>query len=215
MRSKTCPLCLSEETEHFHDDHLRSYRHCTVCDLVYVPSEFHLPTDRERAEYELHENTLTDPGYRQFLERLYRPLLERVSVGGRGLDFGCGYAPLLARMLEDVGYRMAVYDPFFANDLQVLDQHYDFITATEVVEHLAQPGAEIDHLFDLLKPGGVLAIMTKRVLDLEAFKSWHYKNDLTHISFFSLQTFEWIARNWQARLEVVDRDVVMLTKPSA
>ncbi|GIS59730.1 MAG: hypothetical protein CM1200mP2_19550 [Planctomycetaceae bacterium] len=37
------------------------------------------------------------------------------------------------------------------------------------------PGEELDRLWGCLSPGGVLGIMTKRVLDHEAFSRWHYK----------------------------------------
>ena len=43
--------------------------------------------------------------------------------------------------------------------------------------------------------------MTKLVRNQEAFAKWHYKNDLTHVCFFSRATFEWLSDQWQADLE--------------
>jgi len=54
--------------------------------------------------------------------------------------------------------------------------------------------------------------MTKRVLDRQAFSSWHYKNDPTHVCFFSIKTFQWIAARWGADLTVPEKDVVLFTK---
>ena len=54
--------------------------------------------------------------------------------------------------------------------------------------------------------------MTKRVLDHEAFSRWHYKNDPTHVCFFAVQTFEWLASLWGASLTVVGDAVVILEK---
>lgn len=112
---------------------------------------------------------------------------------------------------------MALYDPFYAPDRSVLSANYDFITLSEVAEHLAEPGRELDRLWRLLTPGGWLGIMTKRVRDPDAFKTWHYIKDPTHIAFFSEATFEWLAERWTVRgkratLVFARDDVVLLQK---
>ena len=71
----------------------------------------------------------------------------------RGLDFGCGPAPALAAMLEEGGCVMNLYDPFYRPDRGSLGQSYQFITATEVVEHLHRPGEELAALWEALEPG--------------------------------------------------------------
>ena len=88
----------------------------------------------------------------------------------------------------------------------------NFITMTEVIEHIARPSELLPRLDRLLSPGGILAVMTKRTRDLAAFSSWHYKNDPTHICFYSEVTFEWIAQKMSWKLEVIDKDVVFFTK---
>ena len=55
--------------------------------------------------------------------------------------------------------------------------------------------------------------MTKLVLDEAAFSRWHYKNDPTHVVFFSQQTWQWWALQKSARLEQHGADVVLLHKP--
>jgi SAM-dependent methyltransferase len=115
-------------------------------------------------------------------------------------------------MFAEAGHTMAIYDPFYADNTAVLADCYDFITASEVVEHLRQPGEELERLFGLLKPGGILGIMTKLVLDRAAFSHWHYKRDPTHICFFSRATFAWLARRWQADMDMVAKDVVFFQK---
>jgi len=107
---------------------------------------------------------------------------------------------------------MRIYDPYYAPDTEWLQQQYDFITASEVVEHLRQPRVELDRLWSCLKPNGVIGIMTKRVLGRDAFSRWHYKNDLTHVCFFSTETFVWLADYWGAELTVVGNDVVVFRK---
>ena len=99
--------------------------------------------------------------------------------------------------------------PYYAPDKSVLSATYDFITLSEVAEHLARPGEELDNLWASLAPGGWLGIMTKRVRDRAAFATWHYIADPTHVSFFSDATFRWLADRWSATLVVVGDDVVL------
>ncbi len=107
---------------------------------------------------------------------------------------------------------MQIYDRFYAHHECVFEQQYDFITATEVVEHLHHPFAELQRLWHTLKAGGYLGIMTSRYDTIEDFNSWHYKLDPTHVLFFSTESFLWLSRQWQATLEVIDNDIVILYK---
>lgn len=210
-----CPLCGGLQSGPFHQDRRREYLRCPDCRLVFVPPVYHLSRKAEKAEYDRHQNRPDDPGYRRFLNRLFLPLQTRLAPGSKGLDFGSGPGPTLALMLTEAGHDVALYDPFYATDRAVLDQRYDFITATEVVEHLHRPGPELDRLYRHLLPGGLLGIMTKRVIDRVRFARWHYINDPTHVCFFSRATFTWLANHWGARLDIVDRDVIIISKPIA
>ncbi|MEX0741223.1 MAG: class I SAM-dependent methyltransferase [Phycisphaeraceae bacterium] len=163
----------------------------------------------EKRVYDQHENDPADAGYRRFLDRLAQPLLGKLTRGMAGLDYGCGPGPTLSVMLEEAGMRMAVYDPYYAPDRSVLGKRYDFVTCTEVVEHFNRPAESWAELVGLLKPGGWLGVMTKRVIDRERFEQWHYKNDPTHVSFYSEATFAWIAERFGLGLEVVGQDVVI------
>ena len=206
-----CPLCNENDVGLFWQDH-RDYLRCETCSLVFVPERFHLDREAEKAVYDQHENSPDDPRYREFLSRLFDPLVTRLTPDSSGLDFGAGPGPTLSVMLEEAGFSMSIYDPFYAPDNQVFDSTYDFITATEVVEHLHQPGQELGRLWSLLAPSGWLGIMTKRVRDQQAFSTWHYKNDPTHVCFFSVETFQWLARLWSATLVVAGDDVVLFQK---
>lgn len=207
-----CPLCGAEQTQFYYEDACRPYYCCGCCGLVFVPGRYHLDRNAEKAEYDLHRNEVDDPGYRAFLSRLSVPLLERLPAGARGLDFGCGPGPALAAMLEEAGHAVSLYDSFYYPDVSVLNDEYLFVCATEVVEHLHAPGRELDRLWSLLAPGGWLGVMTKLVRDREAFAGWHYKNDATHVCFFSRATWRWWSQRNGARVEFVGADVILLQK---
>jgi len=179
---------------------------------VFVPRNQQLSPADEKAIYDQHQNTPNDSGYRVFLSRLAAPMIERLKPQSQGLDFGCGPGPTLSVMMEEQGHHMELYDIYYADYPQALEQQYDFITSTEVVEHLANPRQELDRLWGLLRPGGYLGLMTKLVVDRHSFASWHYKNDATHISFFSVATFNYLAKLWDSSIEFIGADVIILRK---
>ena len=58
------------------------------------------------------------------------------------------------------GTGSALYDPLFAPDRGVLQATYDFVTCTETAEHFHDPALEFARLDALLRPGGLLGLMT-------------------------------------------------------
>lgn len=161
----------------------------------------------------MHENSPADQAYRRFLGRLFEPLNSRLELNSRGLDFGSGPGPTLSVMFKEAGHSVAIYDPHYSPDKRPLGVQYDFVTCTEVVEHFRNPCEDLNRLWSCVRPGGVLGVMTKLVIDADAFSTWHYKNDQTHVGFFSRETFQWLAKKWFAQLEVIGRDVMIFSKP--
>lgn len=212
MDEKHCSLCRGIQIAPYHRDKTRSYYRCGTCELIFVPERYHLSAAMEKNRYDLHTNHPEDPGYRRFLRRLFVPLNAVIAPGSHGLDFGSGPGPTLSVMFEEAGHRMAIYDPFYADNPEVFDRTYDFITATEVVEHLRAPGKELPRLFDRLKPGGYMGIMTRQVENRAAFATWRYIDDDTHIAFFSRPAFEWLAAQLTAQLSFIEKDVVLLRR---
>lgn len=208
-----CPLCGSATCSPYFEDAKRSYIRCAQCALIFVPATFWLSPSDEKAEYDLHENAVDDPGYRKFISRLTVPMLGKLESGQHGLDFGCGPGPTLSVMLEGHGHKVDIYDPFYANDPSLLENEYDFICTTEVVEHLRDPLREFTTLFSCLKPGGWLGIMTKLTRDDHgAFANWHYIRDRTHIAFYHRETFGYIARRFDAETAFIGPDVILMQK---
>ena len=190
----------------------QDYWRCRFCEARFLDPGQRMTAAEERRHYLTHRNDPTDPGYRRFLSKLSDPLLERLAPRLGGLDFGCGPGPALAAMLREAGHMMAVYDPFFAPDLDVLTRRYDFITCSDVMEHLHHPADIFDQLDGLLRPGGWLAVMTTFQTEDSRFAQWRYRREPTHVVFYREATFRKIAgqRGWSCEIPV--KDVALLHK---
>src|SRR5690606_18926575 len=120
--------------------------------------------------------------------------------GVRGLDCGASPGPTLSRMLEGRGHRVTPYDPFFAPDAAARERTYDFIACTLAPEHFFSPSRGFTRMGRLLKPSGLLAVMTDVLDDAQEFAQWRYARDPTHVCFYRRETFEWLAQFLNARL---------------
>lgn len=208
--SPLCPVCERASGELFARLEGRRYWRCPFCRATFLDAAFHPTPDDERAQYALHENRPDDPAYRGFLSRLATPLLARLPPGREGLDFGSGPGPALAAMLTEAGHRMSVYDPFFAPDKGALARRYDFIACTETAEHFHRPARSFAEMRALLRPGGVIALMTAFQTDDNRFAGWHYRKDPTHVVFYRSETFQTLARLWGGVAEIPEKDIVFL-----
>lgn len=208
-QDQSCPLCGSNKAQSYYSNENSSYLRCPNCRLVFLAMRFHLNNIDEKSRYDLHQNTEDNTGYQQFLSAVFNPVLKHIQPQAKGLDFGCGPGPTLSKMFENQGYEVDLFDKYYANNQQVFGQKYDFITATEVWEHLSNPGAEIERLFSMLNTNGVLAVMTQQLTNEVDFSTWYYKNDPTHICFFSKKTFEFIAEKYQAKFKVISDNTVL------
>lgn len=215
-----CPLCADSATALLYTQQRgplaqREYFLCPTCALIHVPNAFQLDSAHEKSVYDLHQNNPNDPNYRQFLTRLFEPMCERLPVGTSGLDFGSGPGPTLSRMFDESGRPCSTYDIYYDHVPERLTKTYDFVTCSEVIEHIAAPLDVFQQLLDCLKPGGYLGIMTQRWTHVDKFSGWNYRNDPTHICFFHEATFQYLATKFALVLTIYPRDVVIFKKPQA
>ncbi len=208
---ESCPLCAGTPRAFLRADG-RDYLRCGTCALTFVPASQHADAARERARYAEHRNAPFDPGYRSFLDRLLAPLCAQLTPGAEGLDYGCGPGPAASMMLAERGFPTRDYDPHFFPDEAALSRKYDFLVCTEVLEHLRRPAEDLSRLDRLLKPGGLLGVMTGVLEDDAAFPGWWYRKDFTHIGFYRPETLAWIAGRFGWTLTRPSRDAALFRK---
>lgn len=203
-----CPLCKSDLTVQFAD----KFYECGKCKGVFRSKYDLLSSEMEKERYLLHKNDIEDAGYRRFVSPVTEIVLKNFTTKCSGLDFGAGTNSAVSKILEENGYKIAKYDPYFHNDPKLLESDYDFIVCCEVIEHFHSPDIELSLLKKLLKKDGQLICMTA-VYDCDIdFKNWYYKNDRTHVFFYSRETFEWIRSNWDFGKLSIDNRLVIFSK---
>jgi SAM-dependent methyltransferase len=211
--SAACPLCGARAVRPYHRADQREYVDCARCRLIFVPPRYWPTRDEERARYDQHRNAPADAGYRAFLSRPFRAVLDRVPPPATGLDFGSGPGPTLSTMLEEAGYAVSLFDVYYAPERAVLDRSYDFITCTEVIEHLHEPTRDLRRLVERLVPGGWLIVQTQLLPAKDLFTTtWRYRRDPTHVAFYSVEAFRWLADLLGCRMERPSTDVFALRR---
>ena len=211
--SLLCPLCLdaSPKTSFAHLN--RTFFECSVCDLFFVDPKYHLPSEAEKKRYESHQNDVLDPAYQNFVMPLFHIIQSRINRQSLGLDFGAGTGPVLTKLLTDDHFTIDVYDPYFHPHLSLLTNRYDFIFATEVVEHFYFPRKDFNLMTSLLRSKGYLFFMTLLHQSQTEKETWFYLKDPTHVCAYSQTTFEWIKRHYGfSQVEIISPRMVVLSK---
>lgn len=207
--SISCILCAAEAAP-FTEAHGRHYFACPRCGAVVLDPDDYVSRTDEIYRYTTHDNDVEDPRYQNFVMPLVDAVRAQYAPGSTGLDYGSGTGPVASKLLRDAGYTMITYDPFFDKDPTVMQDRYDFIISSEVIEHFHSPAKEFRLLKALMRPGGHLFCMTLRYSDEIDFDGWHYKNDETHVIFYREETARWVAEAFGfSGLQLHDRLIIL------
>jgi 2-polyprenyl-3-methyl-5-hydroxy-6-metoxy-1,4-benzoquinol methylase len=207
-----CPLCSNTSLNEFDNIVGVIYLQCDNCQSVFKHFENYPTLEVEKERYLLHDNDITNEGYQTFVQPIVQHILKSIPKSAVGLDFGAGTGPVIAEILKSESYNISLYDPFFHPEKEVLNNTYDFIICCEVIEHFHCPNIEFVLLRKLLKPGGRLFCMTHLLPEKEDFKSWYYKNDPTHVIFYSEENIQWIKSNFNfSKVKIEDRLIIFET----
>lgn len=186
-----CILCDSSRTTAIYNHNSHFFLSCHHCGSIFrAPSNF-LSAEEEKTRYLNHNNDVNDPNYQKFVS----PIVDAVCNDFNscsGLDFGAGTGPVISEILEKKGFQMTLFDPFFHPDKTALERTYDFIVCCEVIEHFHHPMTEFRLLKKILKPNGRLYCMTDPLPETIPFTDWYYKEDPTHVLFYSKANLKYI-----------------------
>lgn len=209
-----CIIC-DCDTKMFDDPQLqKQYHYCQNCDCISLDTIYCLSLEKENSLYNNHQNSLKNEGYVQMFENFLDYFWNDLTCKDKSLDFGSGPTPVLSQLLQKRGVQVDCYDKFYQPIKCFENQTYDFITSTEVFEHLDDPLTTLLLLAKHLRPQGIFAIMTLfHQNDQAHFLTWWYRRDPTHITFYTPKTLEVLAN--QCGLDVVKTDgkrIVVLKK---
>jgi len=191
MRKSICPLC-SEYADFFCEVSSVAYFRCQNCFGIFREKSKQLSHADEKEVYLQHNNDIEDSGYRAFVSPITASIVEDFTPSHKGLDFGAGSGPVITAVLQERGFDILAYDPYFHPDKALLKYKYDYIASCEVIEHFSNPKKEFALLYELLNNSAKLYLMTEPYSDDIEFTKWYYKSDPTHLFFYHKKTFEWI-----------------------
>jgi len=158
MKEKlNCTLC-ETPTYFYKKDKSKNYYRCPNCDAILLHPNYYLPSIKEKAHYQTHNNDVEDIRYQNFVLPIIKQVINNYDKRHNGLDFGAGTGPVITKLLTDKGYNISLYDPFFWNDETALLNKYDFIILSEVIEHFHDAKKEFNLLNSLLNEKSSLII---------------------------------------------------------
>lgn len=201
-----CKIC-NQNVEEFNDELLqKSYYHCKTCELIFVNDAFLVSTQREKSQYDNHNNSLEDSGYVAMFENFLDFFWEDIKDSTKtALDFGSGPGPVLDTLIKRRNVTCDIYDKFYQQEKVYENKTYDLISATEVFEHLQNPKEVLNFFKQHLHVGSHVALMTLFHTNTQNdFLKWWYRRDPTHITFFTPKTLEVLAN--ECGFELIKHD---------
>jgi 2-polyprenyl-3-methyl-5-hydroxy-6-metoxy-1,4-benzoquinol methylase len=203
-----CTLC-GEDASLFKTYREKNYYSCVNCRAVVLHPDYYPSPEVEKKRYLEHNNDVDDPKYQKFVEPVVSGVKEYFTPDHSGLDFGAGTGPVITKLLRESGYNIKLYDPYFWNEPERLEDTYDYIAACEVIEHFVNPYEEFKLLKSLLKNNGKLFCKTSIFSYDMNFEEWKYKDDFTHLIFYNVNSLKWIEKTFKfSKLTITDQLIV-------
>ncbi len=210
-----CKICKNKTTEIIDIKTDKIYHRCIECDYVFLDNRFLLKANDEKKHYDNHDNNLESLGYVKMFENLIEEFVTSdASHVKTTLDFGCGEGEVLPILLERRNIFCDRYDLFYFPKKVYVGKKYDLIVSTEVFEHLSKPLDVLKDLLSHLNKNGYLLLMTYFHPSAdEKFVKWFYIKDVTHIGFFSMKTFKYLANKFNLKIEKHNsKNIIMFKK---
>lgn len=193
---KKCKICNNSTASITDTKTQKIYHKCSECCYIFLDEEFYIDNVREKKHYDKHHNSFESLGYVKMFEDLIEEFVsEHKKSIKTALDFGCGEGEVLPILLERSGIACDRYDLFYFPNKVYEGKKYDLILSTEVFEHLQNPLEVFKKLLLHVEKNGYILLMSAfHPNSDEEFLKWWYIRDITHIGFFNIATFEYIAQ---------------------
>lgn len=134
-------------------------------------------------------NPFQDTAHIRAFEDATVALIEQYAPEGEWLDVGCGMGDLLSRFPERNRYGCDISEDYlnlargrdirawqgYAHDLPYVDDWFDLVTATDVLEHVLDLNAAVEEMLRVLKPDGVLIVRVPDSEDLSEYLDCAYE----------------------------------------
>src|SRR5258708_9625296 len=154
---------------------------------------------KDRNEIERHLNVAQK---RRFLSKCVQAFATKTNPAARFLDVGCGMGGYMLAA-QQLGFQVLGFEPslnhahvaidvlnlpvitdYFSIE-QLNQQSFDVVMLSHVIEHIYEPGNMVRSLISILKPGGLLIIVTPNTQSLIARitgKRWVMLSPVDHVS---------------------------------
>lgn len=191
---------------------------CKACDLVWDLTPPSLPEKQYQEDYFVNSNS--KGGYANYFEgmkinrKTFSERLNKIANAtgkeGRLLDIGCALGDCLSEA-ESLGWKKAEgIDPSeyaikkarergltvkrgTLESLKIKENSYDLVLSQDQIEHVPDPVLELDRMRKILKPGGVLFLVTPDIDGIWARilgKYWYHYKPKEHLLYFSAKTIK-------------------------
>jgi len=218
---ENCIGCNSDDYVELYEFGESKYVRCTQCKLISVHP---LPTDdhlKERAEHwslQYHTNSLKIQQHysKEFQLAAYSNILNLIrpyKKNRRLLDLGCSIGGFLMAAKNDgwIEYGIDVSPSVnvaigkglnarqgFLRDFNFPFEFFDVITMFDVIEHIGNQEELFEQLFSLLRPGGIVFIITPNFEGISSRllkKNWSAVTPEDHVYLFTAQSLANIIKN--------------------
>ncbi len=207
----SCPVCETSEVKPFWELGSYSFQKCLCCGHVYQnprprPDDLIRRYDEDYQVYEV-ENAdnffnlmqlgLEDVGFSQ--------LEAALPQDKRFLDVGCATGKLVAHLKsrgwEALGTEVCAASAEYGRtrrgvtilegtleELGLVDDPFDLVHSSHVIEHVPGPGVYLDEIFRIIKPGGHFICVTPNTASFQArFYRREWRSAIAdHVHLFSL-----------------------------
>lgn len=206
----SCPVCYCNEYKIVFRKDKFCGKQCNECRLVYLSPRIknldNVYTDDRTSSTSKYYKFAIDADRRIFAKRL--ELIEGYVKKGAFLDIGCSIGTFLevakaggwdsmlgiepnpnsALVCKEKG--LSVINNFFGSDLAGTLQKFDAVYIGDVIEHLADPKEILQNIYRILKPNGIVMIVTPnfdslaaRLLQIKPFEHILYftKTSMMHL----------------------------------